>query len=758
MAWGTLAKCFFIVMIVGGMTFLADGGQAKAAQGGIDITASSLMEGQRQAYQSHLTNSLLFMDREFLKFGEQDDFYPASHIAFAPGSDESQMNFSWYAPSTSRPGQVQVTKVSSGTEKFLETGAVTVDAKLKNATYGYSAHEATITQLENESDYMYRLGDGRGNWTDGFHFQTQNPESYEFLMIADPQIGASGDIEEDQRGWGKTLRQAVSRTPNSSFILSAGDQVDARYSENEYAAYFAPEPLRNYPTATTIGNHDNTHHYSYHFNVPNENWELGNYDNSGGNYYFSYGDTLFMNLNSNSMKPEEHIQFMEETAEATADREWKWKILVFHHSIYSAAAHSQSQFVLELREHLVPTIDAIGFDAVLMGHDHSYVRTYQMRNFQALKNHMMQGDTPVNPEGTLYITGSTASGSKFYGMHTEREPYSAVRAQWGVPTYMSISVEPERLSLETYRTDTEELVDEYEIIKDPSIETIVPALEEVELITSNTVLATEENSFYPEVELKVKGQNVEGGQYDISPESITFRTSRDDVQIKDGSVQAAKDAQIGIVEVYAEVADGEEIWDSNVIELELVKHDEVSLLEGGSEWRYLDDGSDQKTEWRSTEFDAGDWEQGAGPLGFPEDEERPEFGAIETLVGYGSDETDKIALTYFRTEFDVEDAKEIGDLGYVEFGVDDAVILYLNGEEIMRFNMPETGEFGFGDYQRAVMEEYYGDESRIERIYLDETALSHVQDGRNVLAAQVHQDDRFSSDLYWDMEFVANTK
>lgn len=747
----------FLLVVIIGMALLDNSGSVKAASVKLDIAASSLMEGQRQVYQSHLMNSLLFMDRG-LNFGQQDDVYLATDIAFAPGSDESQMNFSWYAPSTLHAGQVQYAKVAAGTEVFPVKTAVTVNAQLKNAALGYSAHETTIIGLDSESHYMYRLGDGRGNWTESFHFQTQNPESYEFVMIADPQIGASGNIEADRRAWEKTLQQATVRTPDSSFIVSAGDQVDARDSEEEYAAYFAPQPLRNYPTATTIGNHDNTHHYSSHFNVPNENKELGNYDNSGGNYYFSYGDTLFMNLNSNSLKPEEHIQFMEETMEATAGREWKWKILIFHHSIYSAAVHSQSEFVLELREQLVPAIDAIGFDAVLMGHDHSYVRTYQMKNFQPLKNHMMQGETPINPEGTVYVTGSTASGSKFYQVQTERELYSAVREQWEAPTYMSFRVEPQRLSFQTYRTDTEELVDEYEIIKDSSIETIVPALEQVELTASSTVLATADNTFYPEVALTVSGENTEGGQYDILAESITFRTDSDKIQIKDGVVEAVENATVGTVEVYAEIVDGDQIWDSNVIELEVVDHDEFDLLAGGSDWRYLDDGSDQGTAWRFPEFDDGDWETGSAPLGFPEDEERPEFGEIETLIGYGSDEDAKIALTYFRAEFDVEQADDIGNRGYVEFGVDDGVILYLNGKEIMRFNMPETGEFGFEDYQGAVMDEYYGSESRIERIYLDETALSQLKDGRNVLSAQVHQGDRFSSDLYWDMELVVNTK
>ena len=82
------------------------------------------------------------------------------------------------------------------------------------------------------------------------------------------------------------------------------------------------------------------HTYEYHFNTPNQNPALGNSNNSGGDYYFTYGDTLIMNLNSNNKNAAEHIQFMEETIEATKDQDLKWKIVVFHHSIYSAASHS----------------------------------------------------------------------------------------------------------------------------------------------------------------------------------------------------------------------------------------------------------------------------------------------------------------------------------------------------------------------------------------------------------------------------------
>ncbi len=277
-----------------------------------------------------------------------------------------------------------------------------VKATLAEASSGYQANEATITGLESSSEYVYRLGDGNGKWTETYSFNTQETDSYNFLFTGDPQIGSSGNIPRDTEGWVNTLNKALDKFPNTSFIQSAGDQVNKSNSEEEYAGWFTPELLKNYPTATTIGNHDNSVYYEYHFNTPNQNPALGNSNNAGGNYYFVYGDTLIMNLNSNNKDASQHAQFMEETIAANPDV--KWKIVVFHHSMYSAANHSLSASIIKFREDLVPTIDKLEIDAVLSGHDHSYVRTYQMKNLQPLKHQMIGEDgSVINPDGTLYL-------------------------------------------------------------------------------------------------------------------------------------------------------------------------------------------------------------------------------------------------------------------------------------------------------------------------------------------------------------------
>ncbi|ETP69157.1 metallophosphoesterase family protein [Planococcus glaciei] len=722
---------------------------------GIYGPVEKLADKQRQSYQDKLYASLNVWDEEFLALYKKKDVYPAVSIAFAPGADETSFNFSWYSPKTNAPGVIEFAKAENGMPAEFPEGAASVQANLDKASFGFTAHEAVITGIEADSEYAYRLGDGKGNWSGPYSFKTRNTDSYNFLLMGDPQIGASGDPHEDRRGWEHTLNKALEKYPDTSFIQSAGDQVDYRSSEKEFVAYFAPDALRSYPTATTVGNHDYNEYYEFHFNVPNQNPELGNYDNSGGDYYFTYGDTLIMNLNSNNENAEEHIQFMEETAAATAGKEFKWKFVVFHHSIYSAAAHSDSENIIKLRERLVPAIDEMDIDAVLMGHDHSYVRTYQMKALQPLKNQMVQDGAAVNPEGTVYFTANSSSGSKYYGIEPETEPYSAVRAQLEETTFTNVEVTPTSLEFTTYRTDTMEAVDSYKIIKDPSIAVEIPALEKIALAATGTVLPTQATSFYPEVDLDVKGTNVEGTQYDILPDQINYRSSPEGQLTvgKDGKVVLADAAEPGEVKVWAEVAIGGKTFKTEQLTLSVVDHEEQKLIEKNSEWSYLDDGSDQGTEWSGPEFDDSSWETGNAPLGYPEGDEHEGFGEIQTVVEFGPEEYDKHATTYFRTEFELADLSAVKDQGYIEFTVDDSVILYLNGKEIGRFNLPE-GDISYDDHLYDVTDKKLAEPGEVERIQLDQSLLDNLVEGKNVLSAEVHQDDAQSSDLYWDMEMV----
>ena len=103
------------------------------------------------------------------------------------------------------------------------------------------------------------------------------------------------------------------------------------------------------------------------------------------------------------------------------------------------------------------------------------------------------------------------------------------------------------------------------------------------------------------------------------------------------------------------------------------------LIAAGTGWRYLDNGSDLGTAWQAREYDDFSWPGGPAELGYGDGDEA-------TIVSFGADPLNKPITTYFRRVFFVPDAQFAGlELRSLR---DDGVVVYLNGTEIMRSNMP----------------------------------------------------------------------
>ena len=163
------------------------------------------------------------------------------------------------------------------------------------------------------------------------------------------------------------------------------------------------------------------------------------------------------------------------------------------------------------------------------------------------------------------------------------------------------------------------------------------------------------------------------------------------------------------------------------------------LLPTGSVWRYLDDGSDQGTAWRAVGFDDSGWTRGSGELGYGDGDELTE-------VGFGGDEGNKFATTYFRNDFFIADATN-ADLT-ISMKRDDAAAVYLNGVEIYRDTNLAAGAI-FSDYASGNV----GDENAFVAIPVP---VARLVEGKNVLAVEVHQATSTSSDLSFALEILAN--
>ena len=170
------------------------------------------------------------------------------------------------------------------------------------------------------------------------------------------------------------------------------------------------------------------------------------------------------------------------------------------------------------------------------------------------------------------------------------------------------------------------------------------------------------------------------------------------------------------------------------------------FIHGGSKstWSLKDDGTEPGAQWKSPSFDDSQWRRGGGPFGFGED-------GIVTEVSPGGGEGAVRTTTYFRTTFEVRSPEAFTHL-LLTVCADDGYVAYLNGEELHRWNMPE-GQVSPNSYAaqwRSVpIEQLY------QRFIL---STEHLVGGSNVLAIELHQGGKDSSDLYLDLVLTGHSK
>lgn len=469
-----------------------------------------------------------------------------SQVALAPGEDETELNFAWYSTGANDA------RVRFGTNKNLTDNNIVVGGyteysaedkdvfhsgegeKIQNdnpnnqnveINNSYYSNKATVTGLKENTTYYYQVMKD-GKWSDTYTYQTKSFSDFSFLYVGDPQIGASRDPQKDAESWNNVLNEATAQH-DVSFMVSAGDQINNTEgdSEGEYAGYLGASALRSLPVATTIGNHDSKNpNYSWHFNYPNSQFGASRgyrqgVTTAGTDYYYSYGDVLFIVLDTNNYNCATHENVIRKAITSNPDA--KWRVVTFHQDIYGAAKDHSDSDGMVLRTQLTPLFDKYNIDVVLQGHDHTYSRTYQLTSDG--KEHVkysngsvdgtvkydkdnptyqkengscyevksdVVGGTVENPEGTVYFEANSATGSKYYELYNASQDYIAEKSQTYTPTYSVVSVTDDTFSVTTYDYTTGKPVEgssTYTIKKTEKQEELPPADDEqnVTNVTNN---------------------------------------------------------------------------------------------------------------------------------------------------------------------------------------------------------------------------------------------------------------------------------
>jgi len=160
-----------------------------------------------------------------------------------------------------------------------------------------------------------------------------------------------------------------------------------------------------------------------------------------------------------------------------------------------------------------------------------------------------------------------------------------------------------------------------------------------------------------------------------------------------------------------------------------------SLKAMGTQWSYYDQGSLDGKNWTSPTYSESGWKKGNAPLGYGKDN-------VATTISYGSDAQNKRPTSYFRTTVTLQSAPGANDVFTMDYMIDDAAVIYVNGQEAARYNISASNVT-----YNTFADHYAYNNPDAGSLQLP---ASMFHKGDNVIAVEVHNCDNHSTDLLWD--------
>jgi hypothetical protein len=355
-------------------------------------------------------------------------------------------------------------------------------------------HEVRLTGLQPGTRYYYGVGNAGGvvlGNDDGTYFVTPPP-----VGRAKPTriwaFGDSGRANDGQRAT-RDAYYAFTGARDTDLMLLLGDNayntgLDSEYQRTFFDIY-APL-LRRTHLWPALGNHDaaffSTHDptiaYYANFSLPIAGQCGGVPSGTEQWYSYDYANIHCVVLDSMTADRSSAGAMASWLAADLASTTARWIIAYWHHPPYSRAGYdSDADFFegREMRENLLPILEAYGVDLVLGGHDHTYERSWFMSGHygnsgtfvDTMKKNPGLGrpaaDGPylknvnITPssQGTVYVVAGSAA--TLYG---PPRPHPALATGHGLLGTAVVDISGNQLNF-SFLTDTGAVEDSFTIVK-----------------------------------------------------------------------------------------------------------------------------------------------------------------------------------------------------------------------------------------------------------------------------------------------------
>lgn len=370
------------------------------------------------------------------------------------GADETEVSLCWHADKNEARAQVLLSESEEMANAKTFSGQTTA---AENNTQ--LVCRVTVDGLKENTTYYYQWNTGK-NWSEICKFKTKSFTNHKVMIVGDIQISeVDGEDSTAQSDvgytWNSVLAEALTKTPDISYLVSPGDNTSTGQTAKEWQTLLMPEALRSLPIALAIGNHDKKGMtYNYYTNMPNEYYGK-HFSGLSRDFWFRYGDVLYLFFDSTSGNAPDHMAMAKEAVKLNQDA--KWRIGVVHHGIYGAGdCIGDLETELLLTTVFAPIFETYDLDLVITGHTHSQGRSHFMEN-RRIVGKAESGKTYTDPKGIVYLNSNSVCGKVIMNYEADHLAYSFIEND--VTTYSTLEFEGDTMTLETRRGDNSELLD-----------------------------------------------------------------------------------------------------------------------------------------------------------------------------------------------------------------------------------------------------------------------------------------------------------
>lgn len=400
----------------------------------------------------------------------KEDMQLPVNITLNPTDDNaSSVTINWFTKYSVTGTDIEIVKKSESFTGKATTGtnikAVTQDAVYSAPGYDvgkYSIlpyeedvvqHTITVSGLEADTEYKFRIGDFTKGFTDEGSFKTAPDENggFTFIHISD----TDGYIPSHFENFSNVLNSADELYPDYSFMLHTGSFTAAPENDNEWSFAIGGNEnhFKNKLSVMAAGDCDNEGEYSLlkYFPVNSIPEQLSD---SGAYYSYDYGNAHFIILNTNALASggtlsKEQSLWLEDDLKNSNKT---WNIVAMHTNTYTSNGSET------LNKQLSSLMEDYDIDLILQGGENAYARTQLIANGKAVK-----ADTkPVEVNGVSYTTYTDAKGTvtiisggaghNFSDTNPENKLFATTNAS-SLPTFSAISINGNMLTVDTYAVD-----------------------------------------------------------------------------------------------------------------------------------------------------------------------------------------------------------------------------------------------------------------------------------------------------------------